>query len=353
MNETAQRSLLTIALMAAFTDGDKSDAERAEVRRIADSLGAQAAGLHVPALMQELLLGRVDLAQAVGGLDTPALRQLAYELAVCVCDADGTPSAAERAFLQRLKAALGGPAVDTAVEAQAEAIAAEIPAALPSASTAAPLTGGAAAAAAAGAVAGIAASGLGMGTPAAPTSAQAVLVLGPTERAALEKSILNQSILCGALELLPQSWASMAIIPLQVRLVYAVGKAHGVALDQGHIREFIATVGVGMASQYLEQFGRKLLGGLLGSVAGGLGRGIGRAGAGMAMSFATTYALGHVALRYYGGGRQMSTAVLRQTYDELLGNARGLQSQVLPQIEQRARSLDAAQVMQLVRQPLA
>ncbi len=42
----------------------------------------------------------------------------------------------------------------------------------------------------------------------------------------------------------------------------------GVALDQGHIREFIAAVGVGLTSQYLEQFGRKLIGGLLGKAAG-------------------------------------------------------------------------------------
>jgi uncharacterized protein (DUF697 family)/tellurite resistance protein len=341
MTPQAQRSLLTIALFAAFADGDKSDAERAEVRRIAESLDAQASGLHLPALMQDVLLGRADLATAAAGLQTPALRQLAYELAVCVCDADGAPSPAERAFLQRLKAALGGSAVDTAVEAQAEAIAAEIPAALPPATMAATMAASAAGAA-------VAAAPVPMSMP-----APAGLVLGAAERAALEKSILNQAILCGALELLPQSWASMAIIPLQVRLVYAVGKAHGVTLDQGHIREFIATVGVGMASQYLEQFGRKLLGGLLGSVAGGIGRGIGRAGAGMAMSFSTTYALGHVALRYYGGGRRMSTELLRQTYQELLGSARSVQGQMLPQIEQRARTLDAGQVMQLVRQPLA
>ena len=72
----------------------------------------------------------------------------------------------------------------------------------------------------------------------------------------------------GALELLPQSWASMAIIPLQIKMVYGIGRVHGVTLDQGHIKEFIAAAGVGLTSQYLEQFGRKLLGGLLGKAAG-------------------------------------------------------------------------------------
>ena len=130
---------------------------------------------------------------------------------------------------------------------------------------------------------------------------------GPSD-AELDKLILNASLLNGALELLPQSWASMAIIPLQVRLVYNIGQAHGVALDQGHIREFIAAAGVGMTSQYIEQFGRKLLGGLLGKVAGRMVGGVGRAATGMAFSFATTYALGQLAKRYYAGGRVMNTA---------------------------------------------
>ena len=138
------------------------------------------------------------------------------------------------------------------------------------------------------------------------------------DEAALERSILNYAILNGALELLPQSWASMAIIPLQIRMVYGVGKTYGVSLDQGHVREFIAAAGVGLTSQYLEQFGRKLLGGLFGSLGGKAGRGIGSAGAGMAMSFATTYALGQLARRYYAGGRVMSTALLRETQPPLL-----------------------------------
>src|SRR5690606_37319561 len=112
--------------------------------------------------------------------------------------------------------------------------------------------------------------------------APAALAQTAPSDADLDRSILNHALLTGALELLPQSWASMAIIPLQVKMVYAIGKAHGVELDQGHIREFIAAVGVGLTSQYLEQFGRKLLGGLLGRVAGRTVGGVGRAATGMA-----------------------------------------------------------------------
>jgi uncharacterized protein (DUF697 family)/tellurite resistance protein len=321
-----QRALLTVALLAAFADGAKADAERDEIQRIALSLGAQEAGLKVGTLVQEVLLKRITLAQAVADLSQPEHRQLAYELAVCICDADGTQSAAEAQFLAALKNELQVGAASAAFEAQADALA-EI--------TDRPLTASVPAAAP---------------PPAAAAGAPAAAAV---DGAALDKSILNQAILCGALELLPQSWASMAIIPLQVKMVYGIGQAHGVQLDQGHVKEFIATVGVGLTSQYLEQFGRKLLGGLLGTLAGGLGRGLGSAAGGMAMSFASTYALGQLAKRYYAGGRQMSTAVLQETYQSLLGNARQLQQQVLPQIEQRARSLDATQVLDLVRRPLA
>src|SRR5690606_37184808 len=134
-----------------------------------------------------------------------------------------------------------------------------------------------------------------------------------------------------------------------VKMVYEVGQAHGVALDQGHIREFIAAAGVGLGSQYLEQFGRKLIGGLLGKALGrGVG-GVGRAATGMAFSFATTYALGQVAKRYYAGGRQMNTAMLKEAFQGLLGPAKQMQTQYLPQIQQKAASLDAGQVLAMVR----
>lgn len=318
MTAEEQRALLGVALIAAFADGDKSEAEREEIKRIATTLGGQDAGLNIPALMQDVLLKRLGLREAVAALKAPELRQLAYELAVCVCDADGVQSQAERRFLDSLKAEIGG-TLDTAFEAQADGLARE---------TDAPV------AAPAGAV--------GVG--------EAAITI---DRAALDKSIFNRAVLCGALELLPQSWASLAIIPLQVKLVHGVAQAHGITnIDTAMVKEFIATAGVGLTGQYLEQFGRKLVGGLLGSVLGGLGRGVGSVGTGMAMSFATTYALGQLAVRYYGGGRQMSTALLQRTYQELLGSATQLQQQALPQIQQQARTLDAGKILEMVRKPL-
>jgi hypothetical protein len=122
-----------------------------------------------------------------------------------------------------------------------------------------------------------------------------------------------------------------------------------VELDQGHIKEFIAAAGIGMTSQYIEQFGRKLLGGLIGKALGRTLGKVGGAATGMAFSFATTYALGQLAKRYYAGGRVMDAALLRSTYQSLLGPAQKLQSQYLPQIQQRASTLDAGQIMAMVR----
>ena len=261
---------------------------------------------------------------AVAALTDPAHRQLAYEMAVCVCDADGSQSAAEQRFLADLRSALGL-AQDAGLrdfEAQADAVAAQTMAAPPS------WRAGAAAAAA------------------APTAAAGT---STTQDAELDKTILNAAILNGALELLPQSWASMAIIPLQIRLVYRIGQAHGVELHQGHIKEFIAAAGIGMTSQYIEQFGRKLLGGLVGKALGKTMGKVGGAATGMAFSFATTYALGQLAKRYYAGGRVMDAALLRSTYEDLLAPARQMQTQYLPQIRERAATLDAGKVMALVR----
>jgi uncharacterized protein (DUF697 family)/tellurite resistance protein len=312
MNAREQEAVLTIALLAAFADGNKDEREREEIKRIAESLAGEA---HVPQwslLYQSVLLKRVNVAQAAAALTDPAHRQLAYEMAVCVCDADAVASEAEQKFLQELRSALGLDSKQTAViEREAAAL------------TEAPL-------------------------PEAQPMGGSVKQATMTD-AELDKYILNHSIVNGAIELLPQSLATMAIIPLQIKLVYRIGQAYGHQLDKGHIREFLATAGVGLTSQYVEQFGRKLLGGLLGSVAGGLGRGLGRVGAGAAFSFATTYALGQLAKRYYSGGRQMNTALIQQTYQSLLGQAKQLQGQYSPEIEQKARTLDAGQVMQMVR----
>jgi len=324
MNLQQQQSVLTIAMLAAFADGAKDDTEREEIRRIAQSLAAEGNMPDLPRLYQDVLLRRTSLESAAAALQDPTHRQLAYEMAVCVCDVDGRQTPTEREFLAHLKQTLqlGGTATD-AFDQEEQALLNAL-------------------------------DGATAPTPGLPVPVPAAVPSGPSAAAVqrdaeLDKSILNYALLNGALELLPQSWASMAIIPLQIKMVHAIGLAHGVELDRGHIKEFIAAAGVGMASQYLEQFGRKLLGGLIGKVAGKTLGNIGQAATGMAFSFATTYALGQVAKRYYAGGRVMSTAMLRESFQDMLGPAKQLQTEYLPQIRQKAATLDAGQIMSMVR----
>jgi uncharacterized protein (DUF697 family)/tellurite resistance protein len=323
MNSQETRSVLTIALMAAFADGLKDERERAAVKRVAEVLGPEA-GLDLPALYRDVLMAKPDLAQVVAGLQADGARQLAYEMAVGICDADGAQGPAERDFLQKLAAALninGAAAAATSAQADAVADAAFEPAP----------------AATAAAVGAAAATGTVTGRPSLPD-------------AELDKMIVNASITNAALELLPESIASMAIIPLQVRLVYRIGKSYGYPMDTSHAKDFIATLGVGLTGQYLEQFGRKLLGGLLGGIGGGLGRAVGRQAASSGMSFATTYAIGRVAQRYYASGRTLDAAMLKQTFAGLLDEARGLAPRYREQIEQKAATIDTRSLASLVKQ---
>jgi uncharacterized protein (DUF697 family) len=318
MDSTQTRSILTVALMAAFADGLKDEREREAVRKLAETLGA-AGSIDLPAWYRDVLLSKPDLGEVVKPLDSPGLRQYAYEMAVGVANADGSQNAAESAFLARLAATLGlAPESANATVQQASEMAAaatEVPA-----------------------------------TAAASAATGTVLGKATLSDAEMDKTILTASVTNAALELLPESIASMAIIPLQMRLVYRIGQSYGYPMDMSHAKDFVATLGVGLTGQYLEQFGRKLLGGLLGGIGGGLGRAAGRQAASSGLTFATTYAIGRVAQRYYAGGRTLDAASLKQTFTGLLEEARGLAPRYRQQIEQQAATIDTRSLLSMVKQ---
>lgn len=313
MTQQETHAILTISLLAAFADGDKHERERSEIKRIAEGIAGNEA-VHLPSLYQDVLMKRVSLESVATQLDSIESKQLAYEMAVCVCDADGAHSQAEQAFLEALRAALK---LEVRAAEEFTLVADEL--------AATPLDSGS--------------------TAAIGTAAKASTV----NDAELDKNILNAAIINGALELLPESLSTMAIIPLQMKLVYGIGKAHGFELDRGHVKDFLATAGVGLTSQYLEQAGRKLLGGLLGKMGGGLMRGAGNQAVSSGMSFASTYALGHVAKRYYAAGRTLSPQMLKDAYAEIMKEGQNLQTQYLPAIQDKARTLDAGKILAMVR----
>jgi len=305
MTDQERDALLAICIRAAYADGLKDERERAEIARIAGSL-VPGAAVDLAALHQDVLLGRRTLEDAARELGTPAARQLAYEMAVCVCDADGVHGAAEGEFLAGLQRALG---LDAAAAEEVHRTTAALAA-----------------------------------SPLAPAASGP-----PIDVAGVDKMILDASILNGALELLPESISTMAIIPLEMRLVYRVGKAYGYELDRGHIKDLLAAMGVGLTSQYVEQIGRKIVGGLLGAVGGRLLGGLGRQAVSTGMAFASTYALGQVAKRYYAGGRTLDARALRETFESMLSEAKGLGQRHAGDIQARARTLDVKQVVDTVR----
>ena len=316
MTESEQKAIITLTLMAAFADGDNSELERAEVKRIAESL-SKGSQINVAAIYQDVILNRTSIDSAVAALQSPESKSLTFELCVCVCDADGTQGIAEREFLANLRTRLQlNPAASIAANTLAKNSAAIAAAPLSGASVLEP-----------------------------PMLASTMTV------AEQDKVILNYAILNGALELLPETLASMAIIPLQMKMVYRLGKSYGFELDKGHVKDFLAAAGVGLASQYVEQIGVKLLGRVFGGgLIGGLVGGIAKQTLSTGMSFSATYALGHLAKRYYAGGRTFSTVVVKDTYTALLGQAQSLQGEYLPAIREKARTINVAQILEEVRQ---
>jgi len=314
MNDSEIRAYLTVALMAALADGAKDERERAALKSLAGRLGE--GRIDLTDVYDDVLVRKISIADAVRPLSTPEARRQAYETAVAVADADGVHSPAEGGLLRDLAAALGLPAQEAqGYVAQADAVAA---------------------------AAGVA--GASGSEPIGPVAGHVM-----PDSAAIDRQIVNASVTNAALELLPESLASMAILPLQVRLVYQIGKAYGYELDQGHIKEFIATLGVGLTGQYLEQFGRKLLGGLLGTVLGGMGRAVGHQSASSGMAFATTWALGQLAKQYYGGGRALDVGKLKAAFAPLLEQGQGLIGRYGGEIAERARTIDVRNLPALIR----
>jgi uncharacterized protein (DUF697 family)/tellurite resistance protein len=293
-----RRALLTICLLASRADGTRDEREKDAVHTALGRIRSE--GLDAEALWSAVEGGRHDVASAARELTSPEARELAYELAACVCGADGATNEAERAFLAGLARELGLPSASTErFRREADAL---------------------------------------MGAP---------LAAGASE-SEVDGEIQRRAILCGGLELLPQRLATLAILPLQMQLVYQIGKRHGYELDRGHVQDFLGVAGVGMASQLIEGFARQLIGGLFGRVAGGLLGGFASGATGAGFSFATTYALGHAAKRYYASGRKLSGAELRELFTSLLGRARELEPRHAAEIATSARGLDLGSLQRLL-----
>ena len=314
------QAALTIAIMAAFADGSNSAVERRQM----DDLVGRLDNPNFGDAYQRVMTGQVDLAAVAARLTTPESRRLAYEAAAGICGSDGAINPQEQAFLDRLRAALGlDPVAAQAVTQAADHLVdtnltGTIPPPLPGAASLAATPNGV--------------------TP--PTDAE------------IQSTIQNHAILAAGLELLPGGLSTAAILPVQMKMVYGIGKRYGYSLDTGHIKDFLATLGIGVTGQIVESFARRLIGGaarqLAGNFIGGLVGGAINMATGPALTFGTTYALGQVAKSYYASGRKMSVEQLKSVFSQQSAAAEGLYQRVAPQVQQQASSLSAGGLARLL-----
>ena len=298
MTSADHAPLVAIAMLAAAADGTTSAAERDAIAAAAARIGSP----DVTRLAQHLASGQARLADLAGLLSDDEARRLAYETAVAVCHADGAANPSEEQFLEQLREALG-------LEPSAVA---------------------------------------GMRRTAGALAAAPIAVTGASEDA-LDQLILRQAMLTGALEILPDQLANIAILPLQLRLVYQVGQRYGQEVNASQVKDLAATLGVGVAAQALEGVVSKLLGGLAGGLLGGLVGGATRVATSAAVTFASTYALGHVADRYYAQGRKLSAADLKELFARFQQDAQTLYPKVQQQIQAQSRTLNLQSVLASLR----
>jgi uncharacterized protein (DUF697 family)/tellurite resistance protein len=293
--------VLGICLLAALADGAPGDEEREELNRIALLLGGE--NLDGSSIFQDVLFNRVSLAELCDALPDQSTAKEIYQMAAGVCAADHKLDPVEEKFLAELRAQLGLGDEVIVTGATASAIM----------------------------------------NPTTEKLALSSAATDQTESIDNDRMILNYATLNGALELLPQSLATMAVIPMQLKMVYRIGRSHGLELDAARIKELAATAGLGVGSQVLEGYARRFLKGVLGkkSTAGG----VAAQATSSVFAFASTYALGKVAQAYYEGGRQMTKEQMKSLFDSVSTRGQELYNTYLPQIRDKSQHLDLPAIL--------
>jgi uncharacterized protein (DUF697 family)/tellurite resistance protein len=298
MRDTDQAPVIAIAMMAARADGRVDSVEQ----RAVDAAVARAGSPDLTAIAKQVAAGQLRIADLASRLSDDEARRAAWEGALAIVNADGSANLPEQAFLNELRAALRlGDAYLTESTRTASAL------------------------------------------------ARAEAQPGAAPAGAVDELILQQAILTGALEILPDGLANLAILPLQLRMVYQIGQRHGQKLDADQVKDLAATLGLGAAAQSLEGVAMKLIGGLAGGLLGGMFGGATRIATGAIITFSATYALGHVAEQYYAQGRQIDAADLRRLFVRFQDEAKTIYPRVQEQIQRQASTLDLQRLLQEFR----
>jgi uncharacterized protein (DUF697 family)/tellurite resistance protein len=292
MQTSDSAPIIAIVMLAAHADGTVDNAEQRAVDAIASRIGNP----DVASLAEQVAAGQLRAADLASLLSDAEARRTAYEGALAIVNADGSANEPERAFLEELRAALGLSSAEVAEATSTAGALAEAPI-----------------------------SGVQMGKPPA----------GP-----VGEFILQQAILTGALEILPDQLANIAILPLQLRMVYQIGQRHGQKLDFDQIKDLAATLGLGAAAQCLESVAMKLIGGLAGGLLGGIMGGTSRIATGAIITFSATYAFGHVSDQYYAQRRRLSAADLKALFAKFQEDAKTIYPQIEEQVHRQAGTLN-------------
>jgi uncharacterized membrane protein YebE (DUF533 family) len=298
MQTTDHVPLIAISILAARADGSVDTAEQ----RAVDAVVARTGDPDVSSLMQQIAAGQLRLSDLASRLSDDEARRTAYESALAVVNADGSTNASEREFLAELRTALGFRDADVADATRMAGAMAEAPV--------------------------------------------AQVHTGKPPEGPVDEFILQQAILTGAIEILPDRLANIAVLPLQLRMVYQIGQRHGQKLDINQIKDLAATLGLGAAAQSLEGVVMKLIGGLAGGLLGGLVGGATRIATGAVITFSATYALGHVADQYYAQGRRLSAADLQALFARFQDEAKTIYPRVKEQIHGQASTLNLQTLLQ-------
>jgi uncharacterized protein (DUF697 family)/tellurite resistance protein len=284
--------IIAIAMLAARADGTVDSAEQ----RAVDAVASRVGNPNVASLAEQVAAGQLRAADLAPRLSDADARRIAYEGALGIVNADGSANESERAFLEELRAALG---FSRAEVAEATRMASEL--------AEAPIYD------------------MRMGKPPA----------GP-----VDEFILQQAILTGALEILPDRLANIAILPLQLRMVYQIGQRYGQMLGFDQIKDLAATLGLGAAAQCLESVAMKLIGGLAGGLLGGIVGSTSRIATGAIITFSATYALGHVSDQYYAQGRRLSAGDLNALFAKFQDDAKTIYPRIEEQVHRQAGTLN-------------
>jgi len=260
-NVTDNLSILQLLIAVAKSDRKIEETERTEIEE-----AIQGKPLPQGYTIERLLTEEVPLETTLSNISSAEVRKSAFEAAYLLAHADGTFSESEKQFLEKVRQAWDIPQ-GFLVELEHEAKILE--------------------------------SGEASATVTTAASAE--------ERAKQIKNIANKycilTALAGAVPV--PLIGDLTVIPMQTKFVYDIGKTYGQDVNSHMAKSILAALGIGTGARIAVSSLSKLIPGW-GSFVGA------------SAAYASTYALGKAATKYFEGGAKIPAENLKSVYKEAL-----------------------------------